>query len=99
MGNVVCTIEWDPSVYDNTYTRNLKEIANNHQLPEAGSNMMHYTRGKSLYAVEISGFSIPWNGGTEKVKKLMKAYAYDAELVLRHMDATGVESTIEYLPM
>jgi len=73
MGVHLVTAFWEPSNMDDSYISKLSAIALRHGASvNVHPNLSSYRAGKTRFSAEISGFSIPWHGGSEKCIAILK---------------------------
>ena len=62
-------------------------------------NVSRYIEGCSRFAVEISGLSIPWNGGSSKCNDILNQISKKWNEALLNENVQNVKITIDNLPM
>lgn len=103
MGNCVGTIDWDGSQDDDTVKRHLKAIMYKYGLSEAHPNMGRYTPGKTHFHVEISGFNIWWEGGSDECEEIIRDFLEESTKFLREnaqntQNPRNVSTCYQFLP-
>ena len=100
MGNIVLTANWDPSDRDIHIKKLLENIALKYKVGTGvHPNMGHYIKGYSQFSAEISGFSIPLNGGSDKCIHILERVSEKWLEKLSTENIRDVKINIDNLPM
>jgi hypothetical protein len=102
MGVCLGTLTWNSHQGDGEVDKRIKvQLRHNlkyYNLSEADVNFApHYEEGKSSFSVEISGFSILWNGGKNNCDIIINKFLDESQQ--KYNELCHMEKTIQFLPM
>lgn len=94
------TVNWLPTNNDDYIKKELKNTALRYGVEtNVDVNFSHWIRNYTRYAVEISGLNIPWNGGHNKCKHIMKILSKKWIEILNENNVNDFKINIDHLPM
>lgn len=99
MGICLVTAYWDPSS-DKLYTALLRSAAVEQGISvDVDPNMVSFRQGKMHFSAEISGISIPWNGGVNSCQQILRNLGEKWKTQLENHGAKGVSIYVHHHPM